>query len=116
MERGAFDSWLRQQEQQIEGGGENAGAAVFENQGCGGCHVFEPAGSQGQTGPNLDELAASAREAGQPLEEYVRESIVDPSAYLHPGYADLMPKTFAELPEDQLDALVQYLTEGGEGS
>lgn len=116
MERAAFDSWLGRQEKQIEGGGEDAGAAVFTNQGCGGCHTFRPAGSQGQTGPNLDELAASAREAGKPLEEYVRESIVDPSAYLHPGYADLMPKTFSGLPQDQLDALVQYLISPAEKS
>lgn len=116
MERAAFDSWLGRQEKKVEGGGQNAGATVFENQGCGGCHTFKPAGSEGQTGPDLDNLAASAREAGKPLEEYVRESIVDPSAYLHPGYADLMPKTFAELPRDQLDALVQYLISPAEKS
>jgi cytochrome c oxidase subunit 2 len=116
MESGAFEAWLQRQEQRVEGGGEDAGAAVFENQGCGGCHEFTPAGTQGQQGPSLNELEASAQEAGKPLEEYVRESIVDPSAYLHPGYADLMPKTYAELPKDQVDALVQYLTEGGQGS
>lgn len=117
MQPGQFQAWLSQQEERISGGGENAGAAVFENQGCGGCHEFAPANANGQTGPSLDELEASASEAGEPLEEYVRESIVDPSAYLHPGYADLMPKTYAELPEAQLDALAQYLVEGAqEGS
>jgi cytochrome c oxidase subunit 2 len=114
MERAEFEAWLAEQEEALGGGGENAGAAVFENQGCGGCHVFEPAGSAGQTGPSLDDLPASAEEAGKPLEEYVRESIVEPGAYLHPGYQDLMPKTFSELPDDQLDALVQYLTAEGE--
>jgi cytochrome c oxidase subunit 2 len=114
MQPARFEAWLSQQEERIAGAGENAGAAVFGNQGCGGCHEFTPANAQGRTGPNLDELPESARVAGTPLEEYVRESIVEPSAYLHPGYADLMPKTFAELPEDQLDALVQYLVEGVE--
>jgi cytochrome c oxidase subunit II len=116
MQPAAFETWLRRQEEAVAGGDENAGAAVFENQGCGGCHEFAPANTQGQQGPSLDELEASAQAAGKPLEEYVRESIVDPSAYLHPGYADLMPKTYADLPEDQVDALVQYLTEGGQGS
>ena len=33
-----------------------------------------------------------------------------PDAYLHPGLCqELMPKTYAGLPDDQLDALVQYL-------
>jgi cytochrome c oxidase subunit 2 len=113
LEPAEFEAWLDEQEQAAApADGENLGAAVFERQGCGGCHVFEPAGSGGQTGPGLDDLEASAEEAGQPLEEYVRESIVDPSAYLHPGYADLMPPSYAELPDDELDALVQYLTSG----
>jgi cytochrome c oxidase subunit 2 len=115
MERAEFEAWLAEQEEETAGGGANAGAAVFENQGCGGCHVFEPAASQGQTGPSLDELAAEARRAGKPLREFVRESIVKPDAYLEPGYQDLMPKTFSGLPPDQLDALVQYLTAGAEG-
>ena len=109
MEDADFEAWLQEQAAENDAGGENQGASVFERQGCGGCHVFEAAGAGGQTGPSLDELEASAEEAGEPLEEFVRESIVTPNAYLHPGYADLMPKTFSELPDDQLDALVQYL-------
>jgi cytochrome c oxidase subunit II len=112
MEPGAFNSWLQKQGEANSGGGENQGASVFERQGCGGCHTFKPAGSEGQTGPDLDDLEASAQQAMKPLDEYVRESIVDPSAYIHPGYADLMPKTFADLPDDELNALVQYLTAG----
>jgi cytochrome c oxidase subunit 2 len=112
MEPGAFDTWLQRQGQANEGGGEASGAAVFQRQGCGGCHTFEPAKAEGKTGPDLDNLAAAAEEAGKPLEEFVRESIVDPSAYVQSGYADLMPKTFGDLPDDELDALVQYLTAG----
>jgi mono/diheme cytochrome c family protein len=40
-------------------GDAEAGAALFEAQGCGGCHVLEAAGSEGTTGPNLDELQPS---------------------------------------------------------
>ena len=32
-----------------------AGEGVFEAAGCGSCHTFEPAGTSGTTGPNLDE-------------------------------------------------------------
>jgi cytochrome c oxidase subunit 2 len=110
MEPDAFDAWLEEQAEAGEDEGGSDGAAVFQRLGCGGCHVFEAAGSQGETGPSLDELPEAAEQAGEPLEDYVRESIVDPSAYIHPGYADLMPKTYSELPDDELDALVQYLT------
>jgi mono/diheme cytochrome c family protein len=36
-------------------GDAEAGAAVFEEAGCGGCHTLEAAGASGAVGPNLDE-------------------------------------------------------------
>ena len=39
------------------GGGEGdpeAGADIFASAGCGSCHTYEPAGSSGTAGPNLD--------------------------------------------------------------
>ena len=36
-------------------GDPEAGKEVFVSAGCGGCHIFEPAGSSGTAGPNLDE-------------------------------------------------------------
>ncbi len=36
-----------------------AGAAVFEQAGCGSCHTLGAAGSKGQAGPNLDDLRPS---------------------------------------------------------
>ena len=94
------------------GGGGNDPDAVFVTAGCAGCHAFEPAGSDAEVGPGLDDLAARAEEAGQPLEEFVRDSIVDPNAYVADGYQpDVMPGTFeSSLSDEQLDALVQYLS------
>jgi hypothetical protein len=59
-------------------------------------------------------LAAAADSAGQPLEEFIRESIVDPNQQLAEGYqGDVMPNTYDKsLSEDQLDGLVQYLVDG----
>jgi mono/diheme cytochrome c family protein len=36
-------------------GDAEAGAAVFQEGGCGGCHALEAAGASGTVGPNLDE-------------------------------------------------------------
>jgi cytochrome c oxidase subunit 2 len=106
-----FAAWVKQQKEGISGGGAAAGKGVFDSNGCGGCHTFKPAGSKGTTGPDLDNMTAAAKKAGKPLEAFVRESIVDPNAYIAPGYPpNVMPKTFAQLPKSQLDALVQYLT------
>ena len=45
------------------GGGKSAtnasGAKVFASAGCGGCHTLSAANSNGQTGPNLDQLTPS---------------------------------------------------------
>lgn len=53
------------------GGGEGdaeAGAALFEEQGCGSCHVLADAGSTGTTGPNLDEAQPSYEAAFQQIQ------------------------------------------------
>ncbi len=55
------------------------GKSVFDANGCGGCHTLTAAGASGTQGPNLDKLPAEAKGAGQPLESFVRESIVNPS-------------------------------------
>ena len=108
-----FDAWLAEQNQASGGGG---GASVFTANGCGACHAFKPAGSTAQVGPSLDAVAQDAQAAGAPVAEFVRESIVDPDKYVKPGYAKgVMPTTFAELPKDQLDALVEYVV-GGKAS
>ena len=96
------------------GSGEASdGAAVFADAGCGGCHAFTPAGTTMEVGPNLDDLAAAAEAAGVPLDTFVREAIVDPGKVVAEGYQDgVMPSTYGEtLTAEQIDALVQYLTE-----
>jgi cytochrome c oxidase subunit II len=112
-----WQAWVREQGGGGAGGGQGGGAAdgaqVFASAGCGGCHTFEPAGSSGQIGPALDDIASAAQSAGKPPAEFVRESIVDPNAYLAPGYAaGVMPDSFGEsLSSAEIDALVSYIAE-----
>lgn len=95
------------------GGSGGDGAAVFAEAGCGGCHAFTPAGTTMEIGPNLDEVAAAAEAAGQPLDVFIREAIVEPGKTVAEGYQDgVMPSTYGDtLTPEQLDALVQYLEE-----
>ncbi len=113
-----FDAWKREAgKQTAPGAGGNAGAAVFKQNGCASCHTLKAANATGTVGPSLDELAQEAQKAGKPLEQFIHESIVTPDAYVQPGFPKgVMPKTYASLPKQQLDALVQYLvtsTQGG---
>jgi mono/diheme cytochrome c family protein len=87
-----------------------AGKQVYAQSGCGGCHTFKPAGSTGKTGPDLDKLPEFAKKANKPLDEFVRESIVNPDAYVEEGFPEgVMPAWSGD--EKQLADLVAFLTE-----
>jgi cytochrome c551/c552 len=89
-------------------GSPQAGRSVFADQGCGNCHAFEPAGSTGAVGPDLNE-ALSGKDAA-----FIRQSIVDPSAEVASGFnAGVMPDTYEEqLSPEQLNDLVAFLQPG----
>jgi len=108
VDRAAYEQFLAGEAS--AGGDENSGANIYATAGCGGCHAFEPAGSDSQVGPSLDAVDPG----GTPLEEYLRTSIVDPNEVLVGGYQpDVMPNTYDKsLSDEQIDALVQYLVEG----
>jgi len=115
MTPAAFDKWLKSQSKAVASpNAATAGKAVFTNNGCGACHTYAAAGTTAKIGPDLDKLAAYAQQAHQPLEAFVRTSIVSPDAYIQPGYPKgVMPKTFGtSLSKQQLDALVTYLVGG----
>jgi cytochrome c oxidase subunit 2 len=108
-------------EQGAAGGPPGDGKEVFTANGCGGCHQLADAGSSGTTGPSLDELAANPeKREGKSLEEYVRDSIVNPNGTIVEGFAPgTMPQNYGkELTPEQIDALVAYLVEqaGGGGN
>ncbi len=96
-------------------GNATRGKAIYTTNGCGACHTFKPAGSTGKVGPNLEDLAASAKKANQgSLAQYTLSSIVNPNAYVVPGYpGNVMPATFGQkLSRQQLADLVAFLTQG----
>jgi cytochrome c oxidase subunit II len=109
-----FAAWV--QEKRAGDGGASDGASVFASAGCGGCHAFAPAKSEGAVGPGLDDLAAAAAAAKQPVDEFVRTAIVEPDANVTEGFQPgVMPATYGEsLAAEEIDALVAYLT-GNEG-
>jgi cytochrome c oxidase subunit II len=133
MEPAKFDAWLKQQEKTASPPPANtgttsttsttttpsssaAGLSVFNANGCSSCHTLSAAGSTGTTGPNLDNLVAYARQAKQPLEPFIRESIVNPNAYVQPSYPKgVMPQTFGQsLTKEQLDHLVAFLVQSAQ--
>jgi len=96
-------------------GNAAAGKAVFlaPASQCAGCHTFKPAGTTAKVGPDLDNLASDAQKANSgSLDQYVHESIVDPNAYIVPGFQPgVMPQTFKQqFKPQQIADLVAFLT------
>ncbi|HEX3686132.1 MAG TPA: cytochrome c [Gaiellaceae bacterium] len=97
---------------QAAAGDAKAGATLFTSQGCGGCHTFKPAGTNGTVGPDLDKLAQYAKTANQgSLQDFTQESIANPSAYIEKGYPNAMPNFGQTLSAKQIADLVAYLTQ-----
>ena len=102
------------------GGSAAAGLAVFNANGCGSCHTFKPANSTGTIGPDLDKAPASDAKADNNMElaAFIKESIVNPDAYIAKGYTKgIMPTTFGKsLSSKQLNDLVAFIVSGSSSS
>ncbi len=94
------------------------GMNLFTSEGCGGCHVIEGLdGAVGQVGPELTQIAtvAAGRVPDQTAEEYIRTSIVNPSAYLVEDCptgpcVNAMPANFDErLSTQELEDILTYM-------
>jgi mono/diheme cytochrome c family protein len=80
-------------------GDAEAGEAIFNEQGCGGCHVLEAAGSSGSIGPNLDE--------SQPDAELVVDRVTNGSGAM-PSFSD-------KLSEEEINNVAAYVVESTSG-
>jgi mono/diheme cytochrome c family protein len=87
------------------------GRTIFTDTGCSGCHTLADAGSDAQTGPELDAAVPEL------TPDEVRTAIIDPGAEVAEGFGDgIMPATYGEqLDEVQIDTLVNYLVEVTKG-
>lgn len=110
-----FNQWL---EQTRSGAAAAAAAApsaeggqqVFTAKGCGACHVAPGVpGAVGQVGPSLAGVAerAGTRKPGTSAEDYLRESLRQPNAFVVPGFSAAMPTL--ELTDSEVQSLIAFL-------
>ena len=89
------------------------GRQVYQTTGCTTCHEPGFANLFRPVGPPLDHIGtvAAGRRPGVTPDEYIRQSIVDPGAFVVPGYPDSMPRGLGDrLSGEDLAALVAYLS------
>lgn len=133
MKPAAFDAWLKQQSKSATSAPPTAststtstspssaaatGVSVFNANNCASCHTLTAAHATGTIGPDLDKLVSYAQQAHKPLTSFVLESIVNPEAYVQPGYpSGVMPQTFGQsITKTQLGALVTFLVQSAQQS
>jgi mono/diheme cytochrome c family protein len=83
------------------------GTAEVLSISCATCHQI----GRDATGPDLAGVAtrAAGRVSGLTTEEYLRQSILRPQAYLVEGWPPVMPSFEGQMTEEQLQALIAYL-------
>ena len=119
MEPAQYQSWLSG-----TGGATGSlaasGQTIFQQLGCSTCHRFDIQGR----GPNLAGIFGKPvqLEDGRTViadENYIRESILSPSAKVVKGFRPIMPVFQGLVSEEQLTALVEYvksLSQSSQGS
>jgi cytochrome c2 len=97
----------------VEVGDPEWGRELFEDYyqtRCDGCHSLD--GSAFRAGPSLLGISKLAGDRVPELSavEYLRQSIVDPSAYVVEDFHDLMPKGLQSLlSEEDIDNLIAFM-------
>lgn len=91
-----------------------AGRELYDTGGptgtaCSTCHTLDGTTLVGPSFEGISERAGDRIE-GMSAEEYLHQSIVDPSVHLVEGYDDLMPDVYGDqLSEEQVNELVAFL-------
>lgn len=110
-----MDSML---EYMISGGAQHPGEAIADEEGCLACHSTTGEDDVGPTFKGLfGETRVLTNEAGETKtvvadEAYLREAIMDPSAWIPEGYDDGMPP-YDDIDEKTLEGLLKYLKSMG---
>jgi cytochrome c oxidase subunit 2 len=94
---------------------QETGKALFSSLGCATCHRFDIQGR----GPNLKGVYNKPvlLEDGRTVianEDYVRESILNPTAKIVNGFKPIMPTFQGIVSDEQLNALVAYVKSLGQ--
>lgn len=105
-----FTAWLNEG----TAGDAKQGEALLQKYGCLGCHSLDGTPKLGPTFKGLYDSQVKVTRDGKPAtvqadEEFLRESIVNPSATIVEGFPPIMPPS--NLPESELEAIVEYLEE-----
>ena len=90
----------------------DAGRQVFLTAGCTACHTIDTIPqARGNVGPNLTQVGSRAgtRKPGMSAEDYLKESVLQPDAFIAPGYTNDMPAGLVSAGPN-VDNLIAFLS------
>ena len=108
VDRGTFNEWV------LTGGGNDNlplneyGAQLYTQQACNTCHSVDGSDNTGPSWLGLWGAGRPGSEEGVANENYIVSSIVNPQAYIVPGYQGVMP-AYPNMTERQLAAITAYI-------
>ena len=108
-----FDSWLESKSDvlltlpPIE-----AGRVLVERKGCPVCHTVDGTRLTGPSFLNLMGRSSELADGSTAVADaaYVRQSILDPTTQIVAGYEPVMPSFAGQLRDEEIDAIIAYLT------
>ncbi len=109
---GEYESWLKGACEKADSlVGPERGKKLYTQQGCDTCHTLDGTPKIGPTwkglfGKNESFADGSSHTAD---ENYIRESILDPSAKVVKGFAPSMPTYKGKLSDKDIDGLIEYI-------
>lgn len=95
-------------------GDVDLGLEIYETGGssgvpCFACHTLDGANTVGPTFQGVADIAAE-RVEGMSAEEYLRQSVINPAAYVVVGYSNSMNQNYGSLLSDEeVEAVVAYM-------
>lgn len=88
-----------------------AGQQLAAQNACTGCHSVDGSDATGPTWQGLygHDVTLADGSTVTADDAYITESIRDPSAKIVEGFADIMPKTFANMSDEQVNQIIAYI-------
>jgi hypothetical protein len=86
----------------------------FQKYGCGACHKHEKGGIAGAIAPDLTHIGTvgATRKPGMSARDYIRESILTPTAFVVPGMPPIMPPGFGDkITGGEFEMIVTFLAD-----